>query len=88
MPDNYHVSILSEEFRKDIILKLETWIPTFNARYNTNITNKFSQIIHELKKPTNEKARRRFLDVTAQLDEIRNENTYEIIPELQDLLNK
>ena len=41
-----------------------------------------THIIHELKKPTDMKAAKRFVTVTDQLDKLRGEDTYETIPEM------
>lgn len=86
-PRHYHVHILSEDFKKHIIARLETWISEYNLTYNTNITSKFTQMLFELQKPTDHAARKHFISITERLDEIRNENTYETILELKDVLN-
>lgn len=85
-PNCYHVSILSDEYRKNIVERLVNWIEHFNKQHSTDIGPKFTQILHELKKPLNVRGRRAFVDITKKLDTIRNENTIEIIPELGDVL--
>jgi len=85
-PSHYHVHILDDEFREQTITKLEIWIAKFNLENNTDISSKFTQMLHELKKPRDLHSLKRFFQVTEQIDEIRNENTYEIIPELARLI--
>ena len=86
MPAHYHVSILNDEFRNATIDKLEKFIQEYNVKYNTNVTEKFTQIIHELKKPQDLKSRDRFLQVTKEMDSIRDEDTFKTIPELSRAL--
>jgi radical SAM protein with 4Fe4S-binding SPASM domain len=84
-PSHYHVHILDDNFRAETIIKLEIWITKFNLENNTDISSKFTQMIHELKKPRDLHALKRFFQTTEQIDTVRNENTYEIIPELSRL---
>lgn len=81
-PIHYHVEILPDDFKVEIIQKINNFIIEFNKKYDTNLAKHFEHILHELTKPFNLKAARRFVGMTAKLDEIRNENTYETIPEL------
>lgn len=85
-PMHYHVHILSDKFRQEIVAKLENFITDYNFKYTTNIDHLFAQLLFELKKPFNLEEARKFVDVTARLDVIRNENIYETIPELNDVL--
>lgn len=82
-PAHYHVSILPDDFRQETIKKLTKFAEEHNKKYNTNIDSLLTHIIHELQKPWNEAAARRFITVTSQLDAIRNEKTYETIPEME-----
>lgn len=82
-PAYYHVSILPDDFRKEIIDKLERFIAEHNSKYNTDISNIMSHIMHELQKPFEEKNARAFIDITEKLDAVRGENTFETIPEMQ-----
>jgi radical SAM protein with 4Fe4S-binding SPASM domain len=84
-PRHYHVHILDDKFREDTIIKLETWITKFNLENNTDISSKFTQMLYELKKPQDLSSLKRFIEVTNQIDSIRDENTYKIIPELKHL---
>lgn len=86
-PEYYHVHILSEKFRNQITIKLKTWITEYNHKHNTDITSKFTQMLYELSKPTNNSARKHFVSLTKKLDQIRNEDTYKTIPELMDVLH-
>jgi radical SAM protein with 4Fe4S-binding SPASM domain len=85
-PTYYHVHILPADTRKDIVNKLESFILDYNTNYNTNITNLFTHIIHELKKPQSFNDTKRFVSLTDKLDNIRDEDLYKIIPEMQVLL--
>lgn len=81
-PDHYHVSILPDNFRKDIIDNINQFIETSILKYNTEFHFQFSQILFELSKPFNEKAAMAFLGISSQVDKVRNENIYKVIPEM------
>ena len=81
-PSHYHVHILPEDFRKEIIEKLENFVEMHNTKYNTDISPQFKLILHELTKPQSEVAARGFVRMTARVDEVRNEDLYSVIPEL------
>ena len=87
LPEHYHVTILSDEFKKKISIKLKDFITAHNRKYNTNITEIFSHILHELEKPFNLGAAKEFLKMTTQLDSLRNENTFKVLPEMLDVKN-
>jgi len=82
-PVYYHVSILPDDFKNEIIAKLENFIKDHNEKYETNISKLLEHIKFELTKPFNPAAAIRFLKITKTLDELRNENTFETIPELK-----
>ncbi len=82
-PTKYHVSILPDDFRKETYLKLENFIQEHNAKYSTDIRSIMSHIMHELEKPFSERDAREFVNITGQLDKIRNEDTFETIPEMK-----
>jgi len=84
-PGHYHMHILPDDFREQTIDKLQDWIKKFNLENSTDISNKFTQMIHELKKPRSLIDLMKFFHVTKQIDELRNEDIYEIIPELNIL---
>lgn len=86
-PTHYHVHILPYDYRKHIIHKLESFIREYNVKYNTSIDDLFTHIIHELKKPQSTRDVEKFINTTTKIDKIRNENTFNIIPELQILKN-
>ena len=86
-PKHYHVSILPNDYRNAVILKLEKFILEHNTRYNTKIDHIFIHIIHELKKPWNKIEARNFVNTTSQIDNLRNENLYEVIPEMKIVKN-
>jgi len=82
-PAHYHVSILPDDYRATVVKKLEVFIDSHNKKYNTTITLALAHIIHELKKPFDLAAAKRFVTVTAQLDKLRGEDTYKTIPEME-----
>ena len=82
-PLHYHVHILPDHFRKDIIKKLENFIMDYKEKYDTDIEPLFTHVLHELTKPFDKKSAEKFLQITEQLDKIRNEDTFKIIPEMQ-----
>ena len=81
-PKWYHVHILSDEHRADTIKKLNSFIKEHNAKYDTDLSHLFTHILHELEKPRDMQSVEKFLQITDQVDSIRNENLFEVIPEL------
>lgn len=85
-PLHYHVNILSEDLRKTIVDKINNFIQSHNQRYETDVRFIFLQILFELSKPYNQEQAQEFLTITEKLDSIRNENIFNTIPELNDVL--
>ena len=81
-PTHYHVHIMPDAYRQETIIELKEFISHFNKKYNTVIDQVFVHILHELTKPWDAKAAQEFIWNTIHLDELRNENTYETIPEM------
>ena len=81
-PSHYHVHILPDEYRKETIVELKEFIEAHNKTYHTTIDHIFTHIIHELSKPWDKKATMKFVWNTDQLDNVRNENLYDVIPEM------
>lgn len=84
-PTHYHVHILSDAHRKDTIKKLNSFIKEHNAKYETDLSHLFTHILHELEKPRDMESVLKFLKVTEQVDTIRNENIFDVIPEIEYL---
>lgn len=83
-PEYYNVSILPGEFKKQTVVKLKAFVEEFNAKFETDITDRFTHIIHELETVEFDADNaRRFVEVTNRLDMIRNEDTWKTIPELE-----
>jgi radical SAM protein with 4Fe4S-binding SPASM domain len=82
-PQHYHVQILDNVHKSEISNKIKTFIHDYNRKYNTNIDDKFTHILHELSKPYNSKSAEQFVDITYRLDNIRNEDIFKTIPELE-----
>ena len=81
-PTHYHVHILPDDYRKETITELKAFIAEHNAKYNTTIDHIFTHIFHELEKPYDKSAVKKFIEVTKNVDRVRNENLYEVIPEM------
>jgi len=84
-PEHYHVSILPDDFRKSTLEKLKTFIKDFNKKYKTNIDHRFTHIFHELEKPHSIKNRLKFIVISNSVDKVRDEDIFNVIPELQIL---
>jgi radical SAM protein with 4Fe4S-binding SPASM domain len=82
-PDKYHVQILPDNFKENTIKDLNKFVEEYNKRYNTDISYRFTHILHELSKPHNPDAAKKFLHTTYRLDKIRGESTFDTIPELE-----
>ena len=86
-PSHYHVHILPDAFKKQTTKKLTRFIEKHNKKYNTDINYLFTHILHELDQPHDAEALKKFHSVTKQVDDLRNENIFEVIPELEILRN-
>ena len=84
-PTHYHVHILPDAFRKQTIKKLKKFITEHNKKYNTDIGYLFTHILHELDKPHDAIALKRFHMMTKQIDDLRNEDLFAVIPEMNVL---
>ena len=84
---NYDLRALSNEFKNDIILKIETFIEEYNQKYKTDISSKFIHVIETLKEPHHIKYALRYFKETVKRDKFRKENTFDIIPEMKDIKN-
>ena len=82
-PKHYHVSILPDDYRNATIEKLEAFIVDYNAKYKTDITSIFTQILHELRKPFDLEAAKRFVHTSKRVDDIRNEDIFVTVPEME-----
>lgn len=82
-PKHYHVSILPDDYRQSTIEELVKFISDYNEKHSTDISYIFTHIFHELHKPFDLEAAKKFLIVTAQIDNLRNENIFDVIPEME-----
>jgi radical SAM protein with 4Fe4S-binding SPASM domain len=82
-PHHYHVMILPDDFKREIIIKLNNFVENYNMKYNKNISHLFTHILHELTKPFDIKSAKKFVDVTNQIDKVRSEKLIDVIPELE-----
>lgn len=86
-PTYYHVSVLPVHFRIDITNKLIKFINSHKQKYGVDLFKHFEYILHELKKPWDRNEAIRFVNMTKRVDNVRNENLYEIIPEMSVILD-
>ena len=84
-PVHYHVNILSDEYKEQISAKLKAFVIEHNEKYNTDISGIFMHILHELEKPFNLEAAKKFLKLTSQIDILRDEDTFKVLPEMEDV---
>ena len=83
MPEHYHVQILPDDVKKAITEKLNTFILEHNKKYNASIGRLFTHILHELEKPHDEKQAKKFLQMTKDVDGVRDENLFKVVPEME-----
>jgi radical SAM protein with 4Fe4S-binding SPASM domain len=81
-PVHYHISILPDSYKEETYKELEAYIENYNKTYKTNIGWIFAHILHELKKPHDPSAAKKFLEISKNLDTIRNEDIFKTIPEM------
>lgn len=81
-PVHYHVSILPDVYRQETIAELRIWINQHNKKYSTTVDHLFTHILHELDKPFNIDAAKKFLWNTEKVDGVRNEDLFTVIPEM------
>ena len=86
-PVHYHVSIWPDKQRQIIIDHLKEWIVEYNDKYDTDIQPLMNHILSELEKPWNKKAAKEFVRMSEELDVIRNENIFKVVPEM-DIIKK
>ena len=63
-------------------IKTKNFVVEFNAKYDTDISSRFSYVLHELTTPFDRESAKEFVEITRQLDRIRDENTFTTIPEM------
>jgi len=86
-PTYYHITLLSDKLKNETITKLDDYTTRIKKQYNIDFSDKFSLIKSVLQQPHNPLYKQDFINVTKNLDVIRNENTFETIPELKDVFN-
>jgi radical SAM protein with 4Fe4S-binding SPASM domain len=86
-PPYYHVSILDEKHKLDIIQNIDSFINLHKEENSIDLKPFFSYLITEISKSKNPADLKKFLEITKELDQLRNENTARIIPELNYLFN-
>jgi sulfatase maturation enzyme AslB (radical SAM superfamily) len=87
IPSPYHVHVLPPEYRAGVIAKLNKFITQHNTKYGTKIDDLFKHILHELRKPHNYQDTVKFIRMTKQIDDVRGENLYEVIPEMEAIVD-
>ncbi len=87
-PEDLHISILSDDFKKKILQKYKFWIEDYKEKYEYDPTPKLKEILHGLSLPHNPEFAKLFLIKHAKLDKIRKESIFKTIPELEDVRKK
>jgi len=87
-PQEFHVSILPDQFRKDIRENINKFILSYSQQHHVDIENLFLNLFWHLQVPWNEEQCRKFKRFTREIDKIRDEHTAEIIPELKCILDQ
>ena len=86
-PEDLHISILSDKFKKEIVQDFKFWILDFKEKYEYDPTPKLKEVMSGLETPHNEKYAKLFLEKHAKLDKLRKESIFKTIPELEDVRN-
>ena len=82
-PSYYHVHVLPDAVKDATRHKLRAFIETYNAQYDCRIESLFEQVLGELQKPFDLSDARKFVDMTAKMDALRQEDLYQVIPEME-----
>jgi len=85
-PDHLRINVLPDSFRREILTQYSDYCTSYKQRYNVDLGSVFDYIIDHLKQSQNEPMIQKFIKYSNTLDEIRNESTFTVIPELQCLL--
>ena len=78
----FSVTALTNKYRDKIINDITKYIEDYNLKYNIDIGCKFVQLLNTLKLPQNINKSKLFIENILEMDKIRNEKTFDIIPEL------
>jgi hypothetical protein len=82
-PVQLRVCILPDDFKTEIKNKIINFVADFKTRTGYDIMPVVALTLTMLNEPHDPTLAKKFIEYTAKLDEIRNENTYEVIPELK-----
>lgn len=88
-PDWYRIDIFPEEFKRDVIEpKIRAHIEWLEPQDKLQrATNGFKSLLNMMNSQSNTPHWNRFVEETAKLDGIRNENFWEVFPEFKELKN-
>jgi hypothetical protein len=86
-PKHYHVSVLSDGDRTKAILNIQNFITEWRTLYGSDLTERFVELRHHLSLPHDPKEARNFAWTTVKLDQIRGENTADVIPEVKWIID-
>ncbi len=87
-PAYLHVAVYPLHFRLEIIDKIKNFILEFNSKNNCKIDDKFYYVLSALTKTVEVNVINNFIKNTRKIDKIRNENSFETIPELNRILSQ
>ena len=82
-PAYMQISVLPDKFKEETKHKLLNFIPEFKEKTGRDISNQLAVVIGYLDKPNNPSLTKQFIDYSAKLDALRDENTFKTFPELE-----
>jgi len=82
-PEHLHIRALPDDFKQKTKKKLLKFIDEFKKTSGCDISLRFSYVLQILDEPHVPEWKNAFVSFNKQLDEIRNEQLYEVIPELK-----
>jgi hypothetical protein len=85
-PQRYSIPALPDDFKIQVKEKLLNFFTEFKTKTGYDVSGNFNHVIDLLNQPHKPEWRKDFVSFTKILDDIRNENTYEVIPELKCML--
>jgi radical SAM protein with 4Fe4S-binding SPASM domain len=85
-PQSLHVKALPDSFKQKVKEKLLSFISDFKNKTGFDLTVRFVYVLKLLDEPCVPDWKAQFVDFNKKIDEIRNENIYEVIPELKCML--
>jgi radical SAM protein with 4Fe4S-binding SPASM domain len=87
-PESLHITALPDEFKLKTKIKIENFLTEFKEKTDFDLTSRFNYVLKLLDEPHNPEYKDKFFEFNIKLDGIRNENIFEVIPELKCMLEQ